>query len=480
VSGETELSVDMGGLDTIDGYCEVVTPSQTPSPTPTLISSECASSTYDVILLLDQSGSISDAEYSIMSAATVDLVSKLSSYLSSGPTGFQFGVVAFASSTSTLQVLTDDQNLINTAIGTRLYGSTTRIDLGLQQSYLTSIGTNTRNANKKILLYTDGNVDSSFESATVLTADTINASVYNSVYKTEILCVGIGGGINYSNLYEYAADPSLVFSATTFADIQSINTQIVNAICQPLLTPTPTPSPSVTIGLTPTATETPTQTPTQTPTETPTQTPTETPTNTPSETPTSTPTETPTQTATNTATTTQTQTNTGTPTETPTQTATNTPTETPTQTPTNTSTQTPTNTSTSTQTPTNTPTQTQTPTNTSTQTQTPTNTATQTQTPTNTATQTQTPTNTATQTPTTTQTPSPTNSIVIQFQDCTNGSNIFRFGGPSIPTVIGDVYYITGSTEFEGCATIVSGFTSGTLYDSVGVTFTQVPTCASA
>jgi hypothetical protein len=232
------------------------TPLVTPTPTQTPISLNCSSSTYDVVLLLDQSGSIDESEYTLMSAATVDLVSKLSSYLSSGATGFQFGVVAFASATSTLQSLIDDQNLINTAIGTRLYSSTTRIDLGLQQSYLTSIGTNTRNANKKIVLYTDGNVNSGFESATVLTADTINNSVYNSVYKTEILCVGIGAGVNYSNLYDYAADPSLVFSATTFADIQSINAQIVNAICQPILAITPTPTP------TPTNTNTPSPTPT--------------------------------------------------------------------------------------------------------------------------------------------------------------------------------------------------------------------------
>jgi hypothetical protein len=231
---------------------------------------------------------------------------------------------------------------------------------------------------------------------------------------------------------------------------------------------TQTPTPSVTIGLTPTATET------QTPT------PTETPTNTPSETPTNTPTETPTQTATNTETPTQTPSET--PTNTPTTTPTNTPTETPTQTATNTETptQTPSETPTNTPTATTTETPTNTPTNTATQTQTPTNTSTQTQTPTNTSTQTQTPTNTSTQTSTPTQTPTPTNSIVIQFQDCTNGSNIFRFGGPSIPTVIGDVYYITGSVEFEGCATIVSGFTIGTLYDSVGVTFTKVPTCADS
>ena len=252
LNSETELSVDMGGLDTIDEYCDVPTP--TPSSTP--ISSECASSTYDVILLLDQSGSISGSEYSLMSAATVDLVSKLSSYLSSGPTGFQFGVVSFSSSATQQQVLTNNQTSINTALATRVSNGSTRIDLGLQQAYSTSIGTNTRNANKKIILYTDGNPNTGTEAATVLTADTINSSIYNSVYRTEILCVGIGNGVNYSNLYEYAANSSLVYSATTFAQIQSINAQIVNGICQPLLTPqsTPTQTPTPTITTTPTPT----------------------------------------------------------------------------------------------------------------------------------------------------------------------------------------------------------------------------------
>ena len=263
---ETELSVDMGGLDTISEYCAFPSPSSTPSPTPTPISSQCASSTYDVILLLDQSASISIAEYSLMSAATVDLVSKLSSYLSGGATGFQFGVVAFSSAASVLQTLTSNQALINSAVSNRVSFGSTRIDLGLQQSYSTSIGTNTRNANKKIILYTDGNPNSGTEAATVLTANTINNSVYNSVYRTEILCVGIGDGVDYSNLYNYAANPSLVYSAATFNQIQSINAQIVNGICQPLLTPNPTstttltPTPTTTITLTPTTTLTPTST----------------------------------------------------------------------------------------------------------------------------------------------------------------------------------------------------------------------------
>jgi hypothetical protein len=193
------------------------------------------------------------------------------------------------------------------------------------------------------------------------------------------------------------------------------------------------------LSVTPTPTETPTNTPTPTPTETPTGTPTNTPTNT--ETPTATPTLTPTETPTNT------------PSETPTNTPTNTPTPTVTETPTNT--------------PTNTPTVTPTPTNTETPTQTPTTT----RTPTQTATNTSTPTNTSTSTQT--PTPTPTIGYTVQFQDCTNSINLFRFFNIPMTLVLGSVYYISGGTEFTGCATVVSLTGSGPIYNGAGYSFQQ-------
>jgi hypothetical protein len=140
-----------------------------------------------------------------------------------------------------------------------------------------------------------------------------------------------------------------------------------------------------------------------------------------------------------------------------------TPTNTPTETPTNTPTQTPTNT------PTETPTSTPTETPTNTPTITPTNTLTTT--PTNTPTITSTPTNTPT--PTSTTLPG----IVVQFQDCDNGFNIFRFGGGIAPLTLGDVYYITGSEDFTGCATVVTESGTGSLYNALGVTFTSTLGC---
>ncbi len=222
-----------------------------------------------------------------------------------------------------------------------------------------------------------------------------------------------------------------------------------------------TPTPTTTDTPTPTVTETPTATPTvtpttglspsSTPTETPTPTTTDTPTPTVTETPTATPTETPTQTPTPTVTPTTGLSPSSTPTETPTQTPTPTITETPTQTPTTT--------------PTETPTQTPTPTVTETPTETPTPTVTQT------------PNATITPTPTITPTITVTPGLVLQFQDCDDGSNVFRFGNGVSPLIIGDVYFITGSTDFEGCATVVANTGGGPIFDASGVTFTNVTGC---
>ena len=176
-----------------------------------------------------------------------------------------------------------------------------------------------------------------------------------------------------------------------------------------------------------------------------------------------------TPTPTETATSTPTPTNTATPTTTTTVGLTPTATETSTPTPTETPTQTPTNTETPTQTPTETPTQT------------PTNTETPTQTPTETSTQTPTPTETPTQTPTQTQTQTPTAGYVVQFVDCTNSSNVFRFFNVPTTLSLGSVHYITGSIEFEGCATVVATTGDGPLYNGLGVSFTQTASgCADS
>jgi hypothetical protein len=168
----------------------------------------------------------------------------------------------------------------------------------------------------------------------------------------------------------------------------------------------------------------------------------------------------------------------------PTPTSTETPPPTPSQTqspgaspsPTTTLTATPTTTTTltatQTQTPSTTTTLTATPTTTPTLTATPTTTPTLTATPTTTPTLTATPTTTNTATPTQTPSPTPTLGYIVQMVDCSNNTNIFRFNDSTIPSTTGVTYYITNSTEFTGCATVVQNTGQGSLYNGVGVYFT--------
>lgn len=87
-----------------------------------------------------------------------------------------------------------------------------------------------------------------------------------------------------------------------------------------------------------------------------------------------------------------------------------------------------------------------------------------------------TPTPTETSTPTPTPTP-PTPGIVGQFIDCDSGS-IFRFAGALQSLIQGSIYLVTGSTEFEGCATYTADTNTGPLYNASGVTFIEIIDCA--
>ena len=110
---------------------------------------------------------------------------------------------------------------------------------------------------------------------------------------------------------------------------------------------------------------------------------------------------------------------------------------------------------------------------------TPTNTQTNTNTPTVTPTVTPTNTQTPTVTPTNTNTPTVTPSEpydIYLFEECGNSSNQFRYENvPGILT-IGDVYLISGP-YFNGYATVMPYVATGSLYTSVGSTFTGAPSC---
>jgi hypothetical protein len=140
---------------------------------------------------------------------------------------------------------------------------------------------------------------------------------------------------------------------------------------------------------------------------------------------------------------------------------------------------TPTNTGTETPTPTVTPTVTPTPNPTGalTQTPTPTNTGTETPTPTPTPTNTETPTNTPTNTQTPSVTPTDEAFDIYTFKDCCNPDTKFRFNNVTGTLIVGQVFYIGGSGDFDGCAEVIPYESSGPIYGGIGVSFTEQISC---
>lgn len=75
--------------------------------------------------------------------------------------------------------------------------------------------------------------------------------------------------------------------------------------------------------------------------------------------------------------------------------------------------------------------------------------------------------------PTPSPTPTITSGYLVQFVDCSNNNNVFRFSNLSTQLPIGLTYNITNSDEFLGCATVIDDDGSGSLYDGNGVILTQ-------
>lgn len=109
-----------------------------------------------------------------------------------------------------------------------------------------------------------------------------------------------------------------------------------------------------------------------------------------------------------------------------------------------------------------------------------TNTITPTVTPTNTLTPSVTPTNTITPTVTPSNTSSPLPFDIYTFRECCNTNNIFRFSFVPGTMVVGQVFYIDNSLDFEGCAEVIPYEATGPIYLGASVTFIEQTSCEDA
>ena len=98
-----------------------------------------------------------------------------------------------------------------------------------------------------------------------------------------------------------------------------------------------------------------------------------------------------------------------------------------------------------------------------------------TETPTNTPTVT--PTETPTSTPTPTVTPTDEPFDIYSFQACCEDSNKFRYNNVPGTLIVGQVFFITGGTGFEGCAEVIPYEVTGPIYFGGGVSFIEQDNC---
>lgn len=201
----------------------------------------CLVKDYDIVLLFDESSSIDSTEFSLMMQAARNLITILSSSINSS-NGIQIGLASFATGSAQILQLSSDVCTISNAITNNAQsGGLTNLYSGLTVAYNTLTGsTNTRNVNKKIIVYTDGNPTAPLTGNTEnknlasAQAQTIKSALYNGIYTTEIICIGIGNGVDINYLKNSIASvPYYVIQVDNFQGIIDANFQIASLICSP-------------------------------------------------------------------------------------------------------------------------------------------------------------------------------------------------------------------------------------------------------
>ena len=71
----------------------------------------------------------------------------------------------------------------------------------------------------------------------------------------------------------------------------------------------------------------------------------------------------------------------------------------------------------------------------------------------------------------------PETTYTYSFQSCGDSTNKFGFQNISAELLVGEVYYISGGLDFEGCAEVITLETTGPIYNGTGITFIQQESC---
>lgn len=203
---------------------------------------------FDIMFVIDESGSISDNNFSIMKNGIKLILDKLKPHLDSGL--LKIGWSKFGRDSTTfcaigVQGLTSDYNtLVNGILATAQGKGGTPMAAGLREGYNLMNLSGSRDVPRKVILITDGspNIDenclvvtpASAKTITQTRANTIKTTIHGTGKQTEIVTVGIGINSTDSNwMRDNIASSSLDhFLVSNFTEFQAIADDLASKICE--------------------------------------------------------------------------------------------------------------------------------------------------------------------------------------------------------------------------------------------------------
>lgn len=200
------------------------TPTLTPSPTSLIACGE-----QDIVLLIDESGSITNAEWQNLIDGCVNVVNLIKPAMDTG--NFQVGVIrwSFCNEINELVSLTSDYDTVYNALtgATKLYNGGTQPSNAIKRAYDILDNSPATGASKNIVLITDGVFNDFFEDkcnigySTSELCNSIKTGLYGSGTQMKIIPIGIGTSVNTQELLSLATSEDYFLESIGNTPIES-------------------------------------------------------------------------------------------------------------------------------------------------------------------------------------------------------------------------------------------------------------------
>ncbi|XP_069108623.1 LOW QUALITY PROTEIN: cartilage matrix protein-like [Argopecten irradians] len=201
------------------------TPTNPSTTTPTTSPTGCTAPMVDIVFILDSSGSVGETDFRKL----LNFVSDFAQYAIVGPNNIQMSVLTFASDvTANFELNTYDRSdsIINAVLNIPYEDGGTHTEKALQMALYHSFTRQTGdrpNAKNVLVIVTDGY--SYDHQATQYAADMLH------LYQIETIAVGVGEGVDDSELQGIATDSRHILKTPSFDSLNSLRSKIQLFLC---------------------------------------------------------------------------------------------------------------------------------------------------------------------------------------------------------------------------------------------------------